>query len=283
MHALPPITTARWLLDQLPAAGNTGLQVLGISGLQGSGKSTLAAQLVQCAGHQGLRAASLSLDDLYLDIAQRRQLAARVHPLLVTRGPPGSHDLALGHAVLDALHAGRRCRLPRFDKLADRAQPQVHWPQVLQPLDLLVLEGWMLGVPAQEPAELVRPVNALERQHDADGRWRRWCNDALGRDYPALWQRIDHLCLLQAPGWEVVEGWRMQQEQELLRHATPGAGGMDTTQLQRFVAHFERISRHALACLPALADSQVVLDAQRRVRARHTRHRFTGPRRSPSG
>jgi D-glycerate 3-kinase len=36
--------------------------------------------------------------------------------------------------------------------------------------------------------------------------------------------------------------------------------------LQRFLMHYERLSRHALQTLPALADLRVVLDAQRRVR-----------------
>lgn len=283
MHALSPITSERWLLDLLPATGNGRMQVLGISGLQGCGKSTLAAQLVQYAQHQGMRAASLSLDDLYLGTAQRRQLADQVHPLLATRGPPGSHDLALGHAVLDALQAGGPCALPRFDKLADEPLPKACWPVAGPHLDLLVLEGWMLGVPAQDAAALVEPVNALEREQDSDGRWRGWCNAVLGRDYPPLWRRIDHLCHLQAPGWEVVEGWRRQQEQQLKLESGDKAAGMDDRQLRRFIAHFERISRHALACLPALAHSQITVDEQRRVRARHTRPRLTAPRTSLSG
>lgn len=275
MDALPPTSTgpaalAAWLLARLPLPA-PGLHVLGLSGLQGSGKSTLAAALVAQARARGLRAATLSLDDVYLDAGQRAALAASVHPLLATRGPPGSHELALLQQVLDTLHAGRACALPRFDKLADRRLPPQRWPQAPAALQLLVLEGWMLGVPAQSQAQLLQPVNALEAGEDADGRWRRWCNARLASDYPPLWQRIDTLCLLQAPGWEVVQRWRMEQERGLLAAAGPGARGMDQARLARFIAHFERTGRHALATLPALADLRIELDGARRVLARHAR------------
>ena len=98
---------------------------------------------------------------------------------------------------------------------------------------------------------------------DADGRWRRHCNAALARDYPALWRRIDRLLFLQPPGFEVVPEWRWQQEQAL-RASDPGARGMDRDALARFVQHYERVSRQALRVLPARADVVVELDRARR-------------------
>ena len=96
------------------------------------------------------------------------------------------------------------------------------------------------------------------------GRWRRWCNAALARDYPPLWSRIDVLWCLQAPGFEVVHAWRRQQEQAL-QAAEPGRTGMDEARLARFLQHYERISRQALRTLPALAGHCVRLDRARRV------------------
>lgn len=71
--------------------------VWGLSALQGTGKSTLAAQLAQAAQREGLRSAVLSLDDFYLTRAARQALARQVHPLLVTRGPPGTHKIGRAH------------------------------------------------------------------------------------------------------------------------------------------------------------------------------------------
>ncbi|RZA32579.1 MAG: kinase [Lysobacteraceae bacterium] len=236
--------------------------VFAISGLQGSGKSTFADQLAALGRARGLRVAVLSIDDFYLTAAERVRLAADVHPLLRTRGPPGTHDLGLALSTLDRLRDGARVALPRFDKLADERAAQDLWP-TMDGCDLVVLEGWFLKTPAQSPDGLATPLNALERDEDGDGRWRRWCNEALGRDYPPLWQRIDALWLLQAPGFEVVPQWRWEQEQTLL--ATGGArAGMDRDGVARFVQLFERVSRQALETLPAIAERTVPLDAERR-------------------
>src|SRR3546814_1958626 len=97
---------------------------------------------------------------------------------------------------------------------------------------------------------------------DPDGRWRRWCNDALARDYPPLWQRIDRLLFLQGPGFDIVPRWRWQQEQSLqAKHQDRQA--MTREQVERFVQFFERTSRQAMRTLPGIADRTVGLDAQR--------------------
>ena len=236
--------------------------VFAITGLQGSGKSTLAHQIAMQAEASGLRVAVLSLDDLYLTRAQRMRLAAEVHPLLATRGPPGTHDVALGCQVLDALRAGEDIALPRFDKLADDRLPTAGWPRMSERADLVLFEGWCLKAMPEDDIALSAPVNALERDEDRDGAWRRHCNDALRRDYPALWSRIDTLWFLQPPGFGIVRTWRWQQEQAMLAR-DPARTGMDRAQLDRFIQHYERTSRHLLATLPGIADTTIQLDEAR--------------------
>ncbi|WP_223807108.1 kinase [Montanilutibacter psychrotolerans] len=248
-------------LDQ---ALHHGGRVHAIAGMQGSGKSTLAGQMVGLARQRGLRAVALSIDDFYLGRRERHRLARAVHPLLAMRGPPGTHDVALACEVLDALRAGGCVRVPRFDKLADTRLPPSRWTRV-EAVDLVVFEGWFLKTPAQSPDELREPINPLERDEDADGHWRRHCNAALARDYPALWARLDSLLLLRAPGFDVVPGWRWQQEQGLLA-ARPGRTAMTRAQVDRFVQLFERVSRQALRALPDIAQWSWQQDAQRRVR-----------------
>ena len=239
-----------------------GPRVFGVSGLQGSGKSTLAAQLVEAARARGVRAVAISVDDFYLDAPRRRELARTMHPLLVTRGPPGTHDVALACATLDALRERRPMRLPAFDKLADRRLPAAQWREA-RDIDLVVFEGWFLGTPAEPDEALAQPLNALERDEDGDGTWRRYCNTALRRDYPALWRRIDRLLFLQPPGFDVVPGWRWQQEQAL-QVRDPARAGMTRAGVDRFVQHYERVSRQALRTLPRIADVVVALDEGRR-------------------
>ena len=213
------------------------------------------------ASERGQQAIALSIDDFYLGHAARQALARRVHPLCATRGAPGTHDVALACEVLDALREGRAVALPRFDKIADDRLPREVWP-VVDHADLVILEGWFLEVPAQSPAELIPPVNALERDEDPQGTWRTWSNDALARDYPPLWSRLDRLLLLQGPGFDIVPLWRWQQEQTL-QDAHPGRHAMTQSQVEHFVQFFERVSRQAMRTLPAIADRTIRLDAQR--------------------
>lgn len=237
-------------------------RIYAIAGLQGTGKSTLSAQVAALAAKRGLQVVPLSIDDFYLGHAQRQRLGREIHPLCATRGVPGSHDVALACAVLDGLREGRTTALPRFDKIADDRLPESQWPRVGH-ADLVLLEGWFLKVPPQSEAELAEPINALERDEDPQGTWRRWSNDALGRDYPALWQRLPRLLFLQGPGFEIVPQWRWQQEQTL-QAQHPDRQAMTHAQVLRFVQFFERVSRQAMRSWPALADRTIRLDADRK-------------------
>jgi D-glycerate 3-kinase len=237
--------------------------LLGISGLQGSGKSTLGAELIQAAAARGWGAVTLSLDDAYLSRDERLRLAGDVHPLLRTRGVPGTHDLALLISTLDALAKAspeRPVPVPRFDKGQDDRYAEALWPTEAEVPKLVVLEGWCLGVEPQDESALAAPVNALERDEDADGHWRQWVNAQL-RGYLPLWRALHALVVLQAPGWDVVARWRDEAEQPLRDRGEPRA--MDAPALSRFLQHYERLSRHALATLPAKADVVVLLDDQR--------------------
>lgn len=97
--------------------------VQGVLGGQGSGKTTLGRVLTLLLAHRGLHAVSLSLDDIYLTWPERERLRAR-HPELVWRGPPGTHDIALGLRTLRDLKASPPGGhwVPRFDKSAHGGQ-----------------------------------------------------------------------------------------------------------------------------------------------------------------
>jgi len=249
----------------------------GLSGLQGSGKSTLAAQLVELAARGGIAALALSIDDFYFGRAARQRLARDVHPLLATRGVPGTHDVDLLLCTLDALRRAtprRPARVPRFDKGLDTRLAPSRWPSVARMPELVILEGWCIGVPPQEAAALARPVNPLERDEDRGAIWRNWVNAQLTQHYAPLWQRLDHLIMLQASAYAIVARWRDEQERALRRRNAPRA--LSAGALRRFLMHYERLSRQALKELPLRADLRVVLDKDRRVRRLATAHQALG-------
>jgi D-glycerate 3-kinase len=237
--------------------------VAGLTGPQGSGKSTLAAKLPARLGAAGLRAAVLALDDLYLTRAERQQLAADVHPLLATRGVPGTHDVALGLEVLQSLTTARQTRVPSFDKGADDRRPYAAWRRLEGPVDVVIFEGWCVGARPQSAEALTDPVNALERDRDPDGVWRAYANAALAGPYQALFGGIGLQALLLAPGFEAVLGWRRQQEHEL--RTTRGDVGQSDAEIAVFIQHYERLTRHIAAEMPARADLVVRLGALREV------------------
>lgn len=231
-----------------------GVPLIGIAGAQGSGKTTLAKALAARLG-----AAQISLDDVYLTRAERAALARDIHPLLAVRGPPGTHDLALLEATIASLRDGGRTRLPAFDKLRDDRVPG---PIFEGRPAAIVIDGWCVGATPQAAADLVRPVNTLEREEDRDGRWRSWINDRLGGDYAGLFAAFDLIVHLAAPGFDTVLDWRCEQEAGLIGGSLP-PGRREA--LARFIQHFERITRHMLAggCRAGLTFQ---LDEQRRPR-----------------
>jgi D-glycerate 3-kinase len=244
--------------------------VVGLCGAQGSGKSTAAAALVEILQQEDLPAAAISIDDFYLPRAERIALARNVHPLLATRGVPGTHDVELAQATIDSLAGDDPTLVPVFDKATDDRRPRHQWRTCLGPLRIVILEGWCVGALPETAEELARPVNALEQEEDAEGVWRGYVNSALQGRYRALFDRLSPLVLLQAPSFEVVQRWRSEQEQrlreKLQREGGDGSRVMDDAAIARFIAHYERVTRHILAEMPQRADHLICLDAQRTAR-----------------
>jgi D-glycerate 3-kinase len=230
--------------------------IIGINGAQGTGKSTFAATLqILLREEFQLQSLVLSLDDYYLSKEQRLQRAAAIHPLLVTRGVPGTHDIELLNVQLSQLSSikpGGAIRLPHFDKATDDRSSSEPWCCPSSGIDLILLEGWCVGARAQQRSLLLEPINELERQQDKDAVWRSYVNQQLEDSYSTLFQQLDCLLMLQVPSFDVVVEWRQLQEQKLKQHRL--GGGMSNAAVRDFVSYFERLTRHMLVELPQCAD-----------------------------
>jgi len=236
-----------------------GLLLVGLQGAQGSGKSTCATFLKLILERKyGLSVLALSLDDFYLTRATRAGLAKSVHPLFMTRGVPGTHDTALLKQVLSEVRKQQPVHIPIFDKANDNRLPKIQWLTAEPTIDLVLLEGWCVGVPAQSEVQLARPVNALERLEDPQQTWRNYVNQQLLSNYAKLFIELDVQITIQAPSFECVYLWRLLQEQKLI--ADLSEQGKDTSsaqtpeQIKRFVAHFQRLTEHALKVMPKRSD-----------------------------
>lgn len=226
--------------------------IVGINGAQGSGKTTLCHFLEALLLEHNQRAVTVSLDNLYLTHRERQNLAKACHPLFATRGVPGTHDVALGQSILDTLVDGLPVGLPRFDKAIDDRSPEVF--EVLARNDVILLEGWCVGALPQPDAALAEPANRLEAEEDPEGIWRREVNRRLATDYADFFGRIDTLVMLEVEGFEAVRANRLKQERKLAARRPEGTALMDEAALDRFLMHYERLTRWMLDEMPARAD-----------------------------
>ncbi len=236
--------------------------IVGINGAQGSGKTTVCKFLEILLKKRGLRAVTLSLDDLYLTHSERLQLAAEVHPLFATRGVPGTHAVALAFGIIEDVLAGRAFEIPRFDKSCDDRSNEV--TRITGPVDVLLFEGWCVGASAQAPERLKRPVNVLEAEEDPDAIWRTLVNHWLGEDYKKLFSLIDLLVMLKVDHFDAVLANRRKQEQKLADLNPVGTGILDEDELVRFISHYERLTRHMLEEMPDRADILIAIDREQR-------------------
>ena len=248
--------------------------LLGINGCQGSGKSTLADYLATyLTSEYKMNVAVLSLDDFYYSHQQRKNLSEHEHHLLQTRGVPGTHNLSLAHDTLDKLQSANNksapVALPRFNKTTDNPYPESEWPVIYGAVDVIILEGWCLGVQAQTEEALFEPVNGLEATKDKYGVWRRYVNNQIKHHYAALYERLDMLVMLKAPSFDTVYQWRLAQElklkQQALTLSTPLERVMTESEIKLFTAYFQRLTEHGLTTLPTLCNWVFELDTHRNI------------------
>lgn len=237
---------------------------VGVNGCQGSGKSTLCDFLVHYFTSQNLTAVTVSLDDFYLSKQHRLELGESVHPLLKTRGVPGTHNTRLANDTFTALGKAGNVALPRFNKAIDDPFPADKWPVIQAPVDIVLMEGWCWGVDAQDEKALCEPANTLEAEEDPDGTWRRFVNDKIVSEYESLYDFMQYWVMLKGPSFEHVYKWRCEQEHKLaMKTGKTGDGIMTDAQILRFIQHYQRLTEHAFATLPAKCNQVFELDENR--------------------
>lgn len=190
--------------------------VVGLQAPQGAGKTTIGARVLAALPGLGLRATSVSIDDFYLTRTEQLTLA-KAHPdnpYLEHRGYPGTHDIDLGARTLGALRelGADRMHLPVYDKSqhggrGDRA-PESDWRDVAGPLDLVIVEGWMLGFEPVPESRLPDPRLAFPNQALAS--YARW------------YTHLDAFIVLRPLDWDYVVKWRVEAEENMKAQGKPG-------------------------------------------------------------
>lgn len=219
--------------------------VIGLSGAQGSGKSYASKQLQDKYGDSLV---ILSIDDFYLTKKQRMALAKSVHPSMETRGPPGTHDIILLENSLDALSAASTkfpVTLPHFDKILDDRLDKSEKIITKKPA-IIIVEGWLVGAMPSADFKNSVPINFAETK-DVNRTARAYQYKKLQTEYARLWDKMNVFIHMQAPSFEIVYEWRLEQQAESKGVNLKNLSKTDHQWVENFIQHYERITCDMMA------------------------------------
>ena len=156
--------------------------IIGLAGGQGTGKTTISSMInLILVKYFKLKVFKISIDDFYKTRKERYKLSKRVHPLLMTRGVPGTHDIDLILKFFRIIKKKnfKSLSLPKFDKSIDDRFKKNQWYKIKSKPDVIIFEGWCVGAKSQKNIELKKPINLLERNEDKSMKWRKYVNFQL--------------------------------------------------------------------------------------------------------
>ena len=108
-----------WLANK---ASKKNPYFVGLAGGQGTGKTTISSILsIILRKYFKLNVFVISIDDFYKTRKERFLLSKKIHPSLMTRGVPGTHDINI---MLDFFKKAKSkkfksLKLPKFNKATD--------------------------------------------------------------------------------------------------------------------------------------------------------------------
>ena len=245
---------------------NNKTKVIGLSGGQGAGKSTITGILKFILKRKyGLDLCVFSIDDFYKTKAERRRMSKKIHPLFLTRGVPGTHDLSLINKTIRRLKRRnfKTVLIPKFDKSIDDRFRKSKWQKIKNPPDIIIFEGWCIGARHQKNSDLKKSLNSIERKHDTNLSWRKVVNNHLKNQYRKLFSKIDKLVYLKAPNFEHIFKWRLLQEQKM-KLTSKTKKIMSKSQVKEFIMFYERITRHMMKDFSKISDLTIFLDKNHR-------------------
>ena len=241
-------------------------KIIGISGGQGAGKSTITGILKLILKKKyGLNLCVFSIDDFYKKKLDRLKMSKRTHPLFITRGVPGTHDITLINKTIKKLKQKkfRTVLIPKFDKSKDDRFQKNKWQKIVVKPDIIIFEGWCVGATHQNSAELKKPLNLIEEKYDKNLKWRKIVNNLLKKRYKSLFSQIDKLVYLKVPNFNYIIKWRWLQEQKM-KLTSKNKKTMSKIQIKEFIMFYERITKHMMKNYSKISDLTIFLDKHHR-------------------
>jgi D-glycerate 3-kinase len=192
--------------------------LIGLAGGQGTGKTTISSILTLILQkYFKLNVFKISIDDFYKTRRDRKLLSKNKHPLLMTRGVPGTHDVGLMLQFFKRIKSKKfkNLEIPKFNKAIDDRCKKSLWHKIKTKPDVVIFEGWCVGAKPQTVKQLKKPINSIEKDYDKELKWRSHVNKQLKTKYRTLFKQLDGLLYLKAKNFNLLRNWRLKQERKL--------------------------------------------------------------------
>ncbi len=245
---------------------------VGLAGGQGTGKTTISSIIkIVLEKYFKLNVFKISIDDFYKTRKERINLSKKIHPMLMTRGVPGTHDIKmmLEFFKKTKVKSFKKIKLPNFNKAVDDRSPKKNWHSINQQPDIIIFEGWCVGARAELNKTLKKPINSLEKINDQNLLWRKHVNQQLKTKYKKLYSQLNCMIYLKAKNFSLLQKWRLKQEKKLWlktnkksRHKIMSEG-----DVINFMQTYQRITQNMFKNMPKYASIILNLNDNHQIKS----------------
>jgi len=251
--------------------------IVGLGGGQGTGKTTITSIIsIVLKKYFKLNVFKISIDDFYKTKKERILLSKKVHPSLITRGVPGTHDVSSMFSFFKRVKSKnfRALKLPKFNKAIDDRYNKKLWHSIKKKPDIIIFEGWCVGARAEKNNSLKKAINSLERNNDKKLIWRKFVNQQLKLKYKKLYTQLDCMLFLKANNFRLLQQWRLKQEKKLWLKNERSRNNkiMNKKDVIKFMQTYQRITQNMLKHAPKY--SSVILNLNRNHQIKSVKYKL---------
>ncbi len=253
-------------------AGKKKPYFVGLAGGQGTGKTTTSTLIkIILNKYFKLKVFRISIDDFYKTRKERISLSKRVHPMLLTRGVPGTHDIdmMLNFFKKTKNKKFKSLKLPTFNKAIDDRFSKKHWYDLKKKPDVIIFEGWCVGAKSETNNTLRKTINSMERTKDQKQIWRKYVNDQLKSKYKKLYSQLNCLIYLKAKNFSLLQKWRLKQERKLWIKSKKSSNTkiMSKEDVLSFMQTYQRVTQNMFKYMPKYASIIINLNSNHQIKS----------------
>ena len=244
---------------------------VGLAGGQGTGKTTSSSLIkIILTKYFKLKVFKISIDDFYKTRKERIRLSKRVHPMLLTRGVPGTHDINMMLNFFKKAKSKKfkRLKLPTFNKAIDDRSNKKGWYDLKEKPDVIIFEGWCVGAKAEKNNTLNKTINLMEKNKDKKKIWRKYVNQQLKSKYKNLYSQLNCLIYLRAKNFNLLQKWRLKQERKLLLSSKKNSKLkiMNKEDVLSFMQTYQRVTQNMFKNMPKYASIILNLNSNHQIK-----------------